>query len=81
MKEQLIELLGLDTKADESAIVKAVAEIKSALEASKPGKRELAIRKKMEVTGMSRTDAEHVVDQQAKEDAAREKAQAKSKKK
>ena len=73
MKENLIKLLELDAKATDEQIVKAVADLKSALAASKPGKRELAIRKKMELTGMQRTDAEHVVDQQAAEDAARAK--------
>ena len=74
MKEELIKLLGLDAKASDADIVKAVTALKSAVAASKPAAREQKISALMLATGMQRTDAEHTIDQQAREDAARAKA-------
>lgn len=74
MKEQLTKLLGLKADASDEQILKAVAALNSAVAASKPSAREAAIQKIIAATGMQRTDAEHTVDQQAKEDAARKKA-------
>jgi len=75
MKEQLIKLLGLDAKATDEQIIEAVTKLKQQAAAlAQASSREQAIVAKMQKTGMQRSDAEHVIDQQAKEDEARKKA-------
>lgn len=79
MKEELIKRLALDAKASEAEIIAAVATLQETVATLQDAvarktavtKREEKIQGLIVKTGMQRADAEHVIDQQAREDAAR----------
>lgn len=72
MKQKLIKLLGLKTDASEAEILDAVTALKTQIASlTKTSDRETQISELVTLTGMQRSDAEHTIDQQAKENQLR----------